>query len=37
VMGRLVEFNPFDQGKTIQLEHMALVYAKVMQEAGIKV
>lgn len=37
VMGRLVEFNPFDQGQAIQLEHMALVYAKVMQEAGVQV
>jgi predicted AAA+ superfamily ATPase len=37
VMGRLVDFNPFDQSQTIQLEHMALVYAKVMQEAGVKV
>lgn len=37
LMGRLVEFDPFDQAHTIQKEHMALVYAKVMQEAGVRV
>lgn len=37
VIGRLVDFNPFDPVQTIQVEHMALVYAKVMQEAGVKV
>lgn len=37
VMNRLIEFNPFDVDQTIQTEHMALVYAKVMQEAGVKV
>lgn len=37
VMGRLVEFNPFDTLQSIQLEHMALVYEKVMREAGVKV
>lgn len=37
VIGRLVDFNPFDPVRTIQIEHMALVYAKVMQEAGVQV
>ena len=37
VMGRWVEFNPFDIQQTIQVEHMALVYSKVMHEAGVKV
>lgn len=37
VMGRLVEFNPFDTEQAVHLDHMALVYAKVMQEAGVKV
>lgn len=37
VMNRLIEFNPFDVDQTIQTEHMALVYAKVMQEAGVRV
>ena len=33
----LIEFNPFDVDHAIQTEHMALVYARVMQEAGVKV
>lgn len=37
VMNRFIEFNPFDLDQTIQIEHMALVYAKVMQEAGVTV
>jgi len=37
VMNRLINFNPFDVDQAIQTEHMALVYAKVMQEAGVKV
>ncbi|MNC51054.1 hypothetical protein D3C75_1003310 [compost metagenome] len=37
VIGRLVDFNPFDPARTIQVEHMAWVYAKVMQEAGVQV
>lgn len=37
VMNRLINFNPFDVDHAIQTEHMALVYARVMQEAGVKV
>jgi len=37
VIGRLVEFNPFDETQKIQMEHMASVYAKVMLEVGVKV
>lgn len=35
VMGRFVAFNPFDVDQSISVEHMALVYAKVLQEAGV--
>ncbi|MEH6486716.1 MULTISPECIES: TniB family NTP-binding protein [Pseudomonas] len=35
VMGRFVAFNPFDVDQPIAVEHMALVYAKVLQEAGV--
>ncbi|MNQ80882.1 hypothetical protein D3C85_958800 [compost metagenome] len=37
VMNRLINFNPFDVDQAIQTEHMAFVYARVMQEAGVKV
>lgn len=37
VMERLIDFNPFLATQMIQTEHMALVYTKVMQEAGVKV
>ena len=37
VIGRLIDFNPFDIQHSVLVEHMALVYAKVMQEAGVSV
>lgn len=37
VIGRLIDFNPFDIRITVQIEYMALVYSKVMAEAGVKV
>ncbi|MDR9865877.1 hypothetical protein [Pseudomonas baetica] len=37
VMGRLIDFNPFDIQQPVLVEHMALVYAKVMQEAGVRI
>ncbi len=37
VIGRLIDFNPFDPRITVQTEHMALVFTKIMHEAGIKV
>ena len=37
VIGRLIDFNPFDIQQSVQVEHMALVYATVMQEAGVSV
>lgn len=37
VMGRLVEFNPFDLAQEIKAEHMALVYTRVMQAAGVQI
>jgi hypothetical protein len=37
VIGRLIDFNPFDIQQSVQLEHMALVYATVMKEAGVSV
>lgn len=37
VNGRLVDFNPFDETQTVQMEHMASVYARVMLEVGVKV
>lgn len=36
VIGRLIDFNPFDIQQAVQVEHMALVYATVMQEAGVR-
>lgn len=37
VMGRLIDFNPFDLAQDVKTEHMALVYATIMQEAGVQV
>lgn len=37
VMGRLIEFNPFDLSQRLETEHMAKVYAAIMLEAGVKV
>ncbi len=37
VMGRLIDFNPFDPRISVQTEHMAQVYAQVMQEAGVRI
>nr|WP_314572365.1 TniB family NTP-binding protein [uncultured Pseudomonas sp.] len=37
VIARLIDFNPFDIKHSVLVEHMALVYAKVMQEAGVSV
>ncbi len=37
VMGRLIEFNPFNLEQAVQTEHLARVYASIMLEAGVKV
>lgn len=34
--GRLIKVDPFDMTQSIQVEHMALVYTQVMQEAGVR-
>lgn len=36
IMGRLIEFNPFDLNHSVQTEHLAKVYARIMLEAGVK-
>ncbi|NWL79570.1 transposition helper protein [Pseudomonas taiwanensis] len=37
IIGRFIDFNPFDLTVEIKPEHMALVYMKVMQEVGVEV
>ena len=34
--GRLIKLDPFDLAQSVELEHMALVYTQVMQEAGVR-
>lgn len=35
VMTRVVDFNPFDESHPVQVEHMALAYASVMEVVGV--